>query len=197
MALPSFIESRWWIGMKGVMEIKVDGSEKFLKQCFLINGKWKISTTILIWGRFKIDPMIKAIRVEEEFLQGFFSPVNSSHSIITPSFFHYYLQIPPILWTREWRNRVFSPRSKNKYWLVLLLDIAWLLLILLPPQYLFHFQAHLPLTFWITLLDAFYQSLVCFFVPYYVSPCSLKGFVVNQWYFFVLCHQYQHIEWVY
>uniref|UniRef100_A0A7N5KJL3 Phospholipid-transporting ATPase n=1 Tax=Ailuropoda melanoleuca TaxID=9646 RepID=A0A7N5KJL3_AILME len=28
-------------------------------------------------------------------------------------------------------------------------------------------EAYLPLTFWITLLDAFYQSLVCFFVPYY------------------------------
>lgn len=50
----------------------------------------------------------------------------------------------------------------------------------LPPQYLFHFQAYLPLTFWITLLDAFYQSLACFFVPYYVSPCSPKGFVINE-----------------
>ncbi|XP_066240849.1 phospholipid-transporting ATPase VD [Saccopteryx leptura] len=28
-------------------------------------------------------------------------------------------------------------------------------------------EAYLPLTFWITLLDAFYQSLVCFFVPYF------------------------------
>ncbi|KAB1282219.1 putative phospholipid-transporting ATPase VD [Camelus dromedarius] len=28
-------------------------------------------------------------------------------------------------------------------------------------------EAYLPRTFWITLLDAFYQSLVCFFVPYY------------------------------
>nr|KAF6430771.1 putative ATPase phospholipid transporting 10D (putative) [Rousettus aegyptiacus] len=27
-------------------------------------------------------------------------------------------------------------------------------------------EAYLPLTFWITVLDAFYQSLVCFFVPY-------------------------------
>ncbi|XP_013373547.1 PREDICTED: probable phospholipid-transporting ATPase VD isoform X2 [Chinchilla lanigera] len=28
-------------------------------------------------------------------------------------------------------------------------------------------EAYSPLTFWITLLDAFYQSLVCFFVPYF------------------------------
>ncbi|XP_058402984.1 phospholipid-transporting ATPase VD [Diceros bicornis minor] len=32
-------------------------------------------------------------------------------------------------------------------------------------------EAYLPLTFWITVLDAFYQSLVCFFVPY----CTYKG----------------------
>ena len=26
-------------------------------------------------------------------------------------------------------------------------------------------------TFWLTILDAFYQSLVCFFIPYLVRPC--------------------------
>ncbi|XP_039097040.1 probable phospholipid-transporting ATPase VD [Hyaena hyaena] len=33
-------------------------------------------------------------------------------------------------------------------------------------------EAYLPLTFWITLMDAFYQSLVCFFVPYYAYQGS-------------------------
>ncbi|KAM9679000.1 phospholipid-transporting ATPase VD [Trichechus inunguis] len=33
-------------------------------------------------------------------------------------------------------------------------------------------EAYLPLTFWITLFDAFYQSLVCFFVPYYTYQGS-------------------------
>nr|XP_036854505.1 probable phospholipid-transporting ATPase VD isoform X1 [Manis javanica] len=33
-------------------------------------------------------------------------------------------------------------------------------------------EAYLPLAFWITLLDAFYQSLVCFFVPYYTYQDS-------------------------
>lgn len=33
-------------------------------------------------------------------------------------------------------------------------------------------EAYSPLTFWITLLDAFYQSLVCFFVPYYAYQGS-------------------------
>ncbi|XP_061276057.1 phospholipid-transporting ATPase VD isoform X1 [Bos javanicus] len=33
-------------------------------------------------------------------------------------------------------------------------------------------EAYLPLTFWITLLDAFYQSLVCFFVPFYTYQGS-------------------------
>ncbi|XP_014447395.1 probable phospholipid-transporting ATPase VD [Tupaia chinensis] len=32
--------------------------------------------------------------------------------------------------------------------------------------------AYRPLTFWITLLDAFYQSLVCFFVPYFTYQGS-------------------------
>lgn len=36
-------------------------------------------------------------------------------------------------------------------------------------HYVFLLQAYLPSTFWMTLLDAFYQSLVCFFVPYFVS----------------------------
>lgn len=30
-------------------------------------------------------------------------------------------------------------------------------------------QVYVPRIFWITVLDAFYQSLVCFFVPYFVS----------------------------
>uniref|UniRef100_H0XQE0 Phospholipid-transporting ATPase n=2 Tax=Otolemur garnettii TaxID=30611 RepID=H0XQE0_OTOGA len=33
-------------------------------------------------------------------------------------------------------------------------------------------EAYLPLTFWITLLDAFYQSLACFFVPYFTYQGS-------------------------
>ncbi|XP_054996469.1 phospholipid-transporting ATPase VD [Sorex araneus] len=33
-------------------------------------------------------------------------------------------------------------------------------------------EAYSPLTFWITLLDAFYQSLVCFFVPYFTYQGS-------------------------
>ncbi|XP_048220565.1 phospholipid-transporting ATPase VD isoform X2 [Perognathus longimembris pacificus] len=33
-------------------------------------------------------------------------------------------------------------------------------------------EAYLPLTFWITLMDAFYQSLVCFFVPYFTYQGS-------------------------
>ncbi|ERE89750.1 putative phospholipid-transporting ATPase VD [Cricetulus griseus] len=35
-----------------------------------------------------------------------------------------------------------------------------------------HSEAYSPLTFWITLLDAFYQSLVCFFVPYFTYQGS-------------------------
>ncbi|XP_069313671.1 phospholipid-transporting ATPase VD [Eulemur rufifrons] len=33
-------------------------------------------------------------------------------------------------------------------------------------------EAYVPLTFWITLLDAFYQSLVCFFVPFFTYQGS-------------------------
>nr|XP_019817609.1 PREDICTED: probable phospholipid-transporting ATPase VD [Bos indicus] len=42
-------------------------------------------------------------------------------------------------------------------------------------------EAYLPLTFWITLLDAFYQSLVCFFVPYYSVFISLALLVLQTW----------------
>lgn len=31
-----------------------------------------------------------------------------------------------------------------------------------------HLQVYASSTFWFTILDAFYQSLVCFFVPYLV-----------------------------
>lgn len=34
---------------------------------------------------------------------------------------------------------------------------------------IFLLQVYVPSMFWITILDAFYQSLVCFFVPYFVS----------------------------
>ncbi|MBN3275999.1 AT10D ATPase, partial [Polyodon spathula] len=33
-------------------------------------------------------------------------------------------------------------------------------------------EAYLPSTFWLTMLDAFYQSLVCFFLPYFVYADS-------------------------
>lgn len=38
------------------------------------------------------------------------------------------------------------------------------------------FQAYLPSTFWLTILDAFYQSLVCFFIPYFVSHSEILHF---------------------
>lgn len=83
------------------------------------------------WEGTKIDPVLEAIQVEE-FLQVFFPPVNSFYSIITPSFFHYYLQIWPVSWMRDWRSRVFSQRSKNKPWLVVFLDFALTLINLSP-----------------------------------------------------------------
>ncbi|KAK1791533.1 hypothetical protein P4O66_013537, partial [Electrophorus voltai] len=36
-------------------------------------------------------------------------------------------------------------------------------------------QAYLPSTFWLTMLDAFYQSLVCFFIPYFTYAGSDIG----------------------
>lgn len=38
----------------------------------------------------------------------------------------------------------------------------------------FFLQVYIPSMFWITVLDAFYQSLVCFFIPYYVSAYLLS-----------------------
>lgn len=31
-------------------------------------------------------------------------------------------------------------------------------------------QEYKPYMFWMNMIDAFYQSLVCFFIPYFVSP---------------------------
>lgn len=152
--------------------------EKYLKQYFLTNRKWKVSTTLLSEVHLSLMQWLKQYKLKSS--SGFFSPVNLCHSIITP---HSSTAIYKSHLLCEWKNekiRVFSQRGKNKYWLILFFDSAWPILIFFPPWYLFHFQAYLPLTFWITLLDAFYQSLVCFFVPYYVSPCSLKGFAVNE-----------------
>ena len=131
------------------------------------------------WEGTKIDPMLEAIHVEE-FLQIFFH-----------LWTHFIQLSPPHSFTITYRSDLchewetegveFSLReAKTSPGWGCSLILLWPLLIFLPPQCLLCFQAYLPLTFWITLLDAFYQSLVCFFVPYYVSPCSLKGFVVNE-----------------
>ena len=31
------------------------------------------------------------------------------------------------------------------------------------------FQEYKPYMFWMNMIDAFYQSLICFFIPYFVS----------------------------
>ncbi|XP_016062401.1 PREDICTED: probable phospholipid-transporting ATPase VD [Miniopterus natalensis] len=80
----------------------------------------------------------------------------------------------------------FSGTSMTDYWVLIFFnllftsappviygvlekDVSSETLMLLPELYRSgqESEAYLPLTFWITLLDAFYQSLVCFFVPYY------------------------------
>lgn len=37
------------------------------------------------------------------------------------------------------------------------------------PQWIFIFQEYKPYMFWMNMIDAFYQSLICFFIPYFVS----------------------------
>ncbi|XP_037685659.1 probable phospholipid-transporting ATPase VD isoform X3 [Choloepus didactylus] len=85
----------------------------------------------------------------------------------------------------------FSGTSMTDYWVLILFnllftsappviygvlekDVSAETLMLLPELYNSgqKSEAYLPLTFWITLLDAFYQSLVCFFVPYYTYQGS-------------------------
>uniref|UniRef100_A0A8C3R9T6 Phospholipid-transporting ATPase n=2 Tax=Timaliidae TaxID=9173 RepID=A0A8C3R9T6_9PASS len=80
----------------------------------------------------------------------------------------------------------FSGTSMTDYWILILFnllftsvppiiygvldkDVSADILMELPQLYTMSQKsvAYLPSTFWITLLDAFYQSLVCFFVPYF------------------------------
>ncbi|XP_063257950.1 phospholipid-transporting ATPase VD isoform X2 [Prinia subflava] len=80
----------------------------------------------------------------------------------------------------------FSGTSMTDYWILILFnllftsvppiiygvldkDLSAEILMELPQLYTMSQKsvAYLPSTFWITLLDAFYQSLVCFFVPYF------------------------------
>ncbi|XP_052636096.1 phospholipid-transporting ATPase VD isoform X5 [Harpia harpyja] len=80
----------------------------------------------------------------------------------------------------------FSGTSMTDYWILILFNLLFTsvppivygvldkdvpaeILMQLPQLYLMSQKsvAYLPSPFWITLLDAFYQSLVCFFVPYF------------------------------
>ncbi|XP_062431499.1 phospholipid-transporting ATPase VD [Rhea pennata] len=80
----------------------------------------------------------------------------------------------------------FSGTSMTDYWILIFFnllftsvppiicgvldkDVSAEILMQLPQLYVTSQKslAYLPSTFWITLLDAFYQSLVCFFVPYF------------------------------
>ncbi|KAM6346019.1 phospholipid-transporting ATPase VD [Podargus strigoides] len=80
----------------------------------------------------------------------------------------------------------FSGTSMTDYWILILFnllftsvppiiygvldkDVSSEILLQLPQLYMISQKsmAYLPSAFWITLLDAFYQSLVCFFVPYF------------------------------
>uniref|UniRef100_A0A8C3KWK4 Phospholipid-transporting ATPase n=1 Tax=Calidris pygmaea TaxID=425635 RepID=A0A8C3KWK4_9CHAR len=80
----------------------------------------------------------------------------------------------------------FSGTSMTDYWILILFnllftsvppiiygvldkDVSAEILLQLPQLYMMSQKsvAYLPSAFWITLLDAFYQSLVCFFVPYF------------------------------
>ncbi|XP_014809815.1 PREDICTED: probable phospholipid-transporting ATPase VD [Calidris pugnax] len=80
----------------------------------------------------------------------------------------------------------FSGTSMTDYWILILFnllftsvppivygvldkDVSAEILLQLPQLYMMSQKsvAYLPSAFWLTLLDAFYQSLVCFFVPYF------------------------------
>ncbi|XP_055653008.1 phospholipid-transporting ATPase VD isoform X2 [Falco peregrinus] len=80
----------------------------------------------------------------------------------------------------------FSGTSMTDYWILILFnllftsvppiiygvldkDVSAEILMQLPQLYMMSQKsvAYLPSPFWMTLLDAFYQSLVCFFVPYF------------------------------
>uniref|UniRef100_A0A8C2L1J3 Phospholipid-transporting ATPase n=1 Tax=Cyprinus carpio TaxID=7962 RepID=A0A8C2L1J3_CYPCA len=132
---------------------------KFLRKLILVHGHWcytRLANMILYF--FYKNVMYVNLLFWYQFFCGF-SGSTMTNSWVLIFFNLLFTSVPPIIYG------------------VLDKDVSGETLLDLPDLYKSgqNSQAYLPSTFWMNILDAFYQSLVCFFIPYFAYTGSDIG----------------------
>ncbi|XP_073729220.1 phospholipid-transporting ATPase VD isoform X2 [Misgurnus anguillicaudatus] len=144
-------------GMQAVMSSDFAISRfKYLNKLILVHGHWcyaRLANMILYF--FYKNVMYVNLLFWYQFFCGF-SGSTMTNSWVLIFFNLLFTSVPPL---------VYGVLDK---------DVSRETLVDLPDLYKFgqKSQAYLPSTFWLTMLDAFYQSLVCFFIPYFAYAGS-------------------------
>uniref|UniRef100_A0A674BG84 Phospholipid-transporting ATPase n=1 Tax=Salmo trutta TaxID=8032 RepID=A0A674BG84_SALTR len=144
-------------GMQAVMSSDFAISRfKHLRKLLLVHGHWcytRLANMILYF--FYKNVMYVNLLFWYQFFCGF------SGSVMTNS------------WVLIFFNLLFTSAPPLLYG-ILDKDVSAETLIKLPELYKSgqNSKAYLPSTFWLTMLDALYQSLVCFFIPYFAHAGS-------------------------
>ncbi|KTG36867.1 hypothetical protein cypCar_00042569 [Cyprinus carpio] len=148
-------------GMQAVMSSDFAISRfKFLRKLILVHGHWcyaRLANMILYF--FYKNVMYVNLLFWYQFFCGF-SGNTMTNSWVLIFFNLLFTSVPPIIYG------------------VLDKDVSGEMLLEVPDLYnyvMLDFQAYLPSTFWLNILDAFYQSLVCFFIPYFAYAGSDIG----------------------
>ncbi|XP_043111490.1 probable phospholipid-transporting ATPase VD isoform X2 [Puntigrus tetrazona] len=147
-------------GMQAVMSSDFAISRfKFLRKLILVHGHWcytRLANMILYF--FYKNVMYVNLLFWYQFFCGF-SGSTMTNSWVLIFFNLLFTSVPPIIYG------------------VLDKDVSSETLLDLPDLYKSgqNSQAYLPSTFWMNILDAFYQSLVCFFIPYFAYAGSDIG----------------------
>ncbi|XP_058651191.1 probable phospholipid-transporting ATPase VD [Onychostoma macrolepis] len=147
-------------GMQAVMSSDFAISRfKFLRKVILVHGHWcyaRLANMILYF--FYKNVMYVNLLFWYQIFCGF-SGSTMTNSWVLIFFNLLFTSVPPIIYG------------------VLDKDVSGETLLDLPDLYKSgqNSQAYLPSTFWMNILDAFYQSLVCFFIPYFAYAGSDIG----------------------
>uniref|UniRef100_A0A672MMW1 Phospholipid-transporting ATPase n=1 Tax=Sinocyclocheilus grahami TaxID=75366 RepID=A0A672MMW1_SINGR len=147
-------------GMQAVMSSDFAISRfKFLRKLILVHGHWcytRLANMILYF--FYKNVMYVNLLFWYQFFCGF-SGNTMTNSWVLIFFNLLFTSVPPIIYG------------------VLDKDVSSEMLLEVPDLYKYgqNSQAYLPSTFWLNILDAFYQSLVCFFIPYFAYAGSDIG----------------------
>uniref|UniRef100_A0A8C1RJB3 Phospholipid-transporting ATPase n=1 Tax=Cyprinus carpio TaxID=7962 RepID=A0A8C1RJB3_CYPCA len=147
-------------GMQAVMSSDFAISRfKFLRKLILVHGHWcyaRLANMILYF--FYKNVMYVNLLFWYQFFCGF-SGSTMTNSWVLIFFNLLFTSVPPIIYG------------------VLDKDVSGEMLLEVPDLYKYgqNSEAYLPSTFWLNILDAFYQSLVCFFIPYFAYAGSDIG----------------------